>query len=162
MKMHIPISFAKEDDFRCAAALRSAALGARLNAYAPYSKYMVGAAILSASGRIFTGCNVESADYDGTHAEEAALVRMVGDGERSPVRIMVFGGLEGAQKLVSVPPCGKCRQKLYEFASLSDIDLRILVDDARGSLDYVLLLSELLRAAFGPADIGVDLKKYRR
>lgn len=142
--------------------LLNAAGQTRRSAYAPYSKYMVGAAILTSRGEIYTGSNVESADYDGTHAEEAALAYMVGGGTRSPVMLAVLGGLEGSAEGV-VMPCGKCRQKLFEFSSLSGYDMDIVVWNGEGGgAPRLLKLSELLPYAFGPADIGVDLKKYRR
>lgn len=138
-----------------------AALRAQAQAYAPYSKFMVGAAILTKKGDVYAGCNVESADYDGTHAEESALCAMVMGGERSPIAIVVFGALEGQEPAI-VQPCGKCRQKLVEFAKLSGIDLlvahRLLLDRSFTTRP----LSVTLLDAFGPDDIGIDLDKYRR
>lgn len=151
-----------EQDLSRAVELFAAARAVRLRAYEPYSKYMVGAAILTAGGRIHVGCNVESADYDGTHAEEAALAAMIAAGERIPSLLVVFGGLEDNIDPSSAPPCGKCRQKLMEFSSLSGRDLRILVRDPESAEWRVALLSELLPSSFGPANIGVDLAKYRR
>lgn len=150
------------DDLARMEELLDAARHVRLQAYEPYSKYQVGAAILTASGRIFTGCNVEAADYDGTHAEESALAAMVAGGDRSPVLLAVFGGLEGDPDPSSAPPCGKCRQKLMEFSSLSGRDLRIFVRDPAGGEWRIALLSQMLPWSFGPANIGVDLGKYRR
>jgi cytidine deaminase len=137
------------------------ALAVRLNAYAPYSKYLVGSAVLTERGTIYVGCNVESADYDGTHAEEAALAAMVAAGERSPVTLIVFGALEGQEPAI-VMPCGKCRQKLVEFSSLSGHDLEVIVGPRATRPYRRTSLSALLPESFGPADIGVDLKKYRR
>lgn len=150
------------DDLKRMDELLEAARNVRLRAYAPYSRYMVGAAILTAGGAVYAGCNVESADYDGTHAEEAALAAMVAAGERSPVRLAVFGGLEGNLDPSCAPPCGKCRQKLMEFSSLSGVDLRIFVREQNGGVWRIMLLSELLPSSFGPANIGVDLGRYRR
>lgn len=94
-------------------ALVAEAQAARANAYAPYSKYQVGAAVLTASGRIYRGCNVENASYGLTLcAERSALAQMVAAGEREPVAIaIVTEGLEPG------PPCGLCRQMMAEFAS---------------------------------------------
>lgn len=149
-----------------------AALAVRKQAYAPYSKYQVGAAILAASGRIYVGCNVECADYDGTHAEEAALAAMVAAGERTPLAVLVYGGLEDAivtPQDARTPPCGKCRQKLLEFASLSGYDLGVArwnepIDegDTYDLFFELVPISKVLPEAFGPANIGVDLAKYRR
>ena len=158
MKLHLPT----QSDLHIMDRLLDAAREVRRNAYAPYSKYQVGAAILTAGGSIFTGCNVEAADYDGTHAEESALAAMVGAGKRSPVLLAVFGGLEGVEHPSSAPPCGKCRQKLMEFSSLSGEDLRIFVREPETGEWRVALLSELLPSSFGPSNIGVDLVKYRR
>jgi cytidine deaminase len=141
--------------------LARAALEVRERAYAPYSKYQVGAAILTASGNLYAGCNVEAADYDGTHAEESALASMVSHGDRSPVMLAVVGALEGQEASLALTPCGKCRQKLMEFASLSGYDLDVVVLAEEGGL-RLAKLSELLPSAFGPANIGVDLLKYRR
>lgn len=133
----------------------------RENAYAPYSNYLVGCAIF-AINRIYSGCNVECADYDGTHAEEAALATMVADGVYCPRLVVVVGGLRGAEDFLSAaPPCGKCRQKLYEFASLNGNEL-MFVDLAGADFYRLVNISKLLPRAFGPANIGVDLEKHRR
>jgi cytidine deaminase len=138
-----------------------AAIEVRERAYAPYSRFQVGAAILTASGNLYAGCNVEAADYDGTHAEESALAAMVSHGERSPLMLAVAGNLEGQEASLALTPCGKCRQKLMEFASLSGYDLDIVVLAEEGGF-RLTKLSELLPAAFGPGNIGIDLLKYRR
>lgn len=140
-----------------------AAEAVRLNAYAPYSRFMVGTAILVADGRIFAGCNVESAAYDGTHAEESALAHMVAAGTRSPRAYVTTGGHEQeAPRLIS--SCGKCRQQMMEFASLSGVDPVIFMpgDPAVGVRH--MHLSELLPEAFGPADLfdPAHLAPYRR
>jgi cytidine deaminase len=141
--------------------MRRAAMEVRENAYAPYSKYKVGAAILTADNRLYTGCNVETANYDCTHGEESALAAMVADGNRSPKYLLVVGGLEGADHVSSAAPCGKCRQRLMEFASLSGYDLTIFV--VKGIHEYgKVRISELLPDSFGPADVGVDLNRYKR
>lgn len=132
----------------------------RDNAYAPYSNYLVGCAIF-AINRTYSGCNVECADYDGTHAEEAALAAMVADGVYSPRLVVVVGGIGGAENLSATLPCGKCRQKLYEFASLNGEE-SMFVDLAGADFYRLVPISRLLPRAFGPADIGVDLSKYRR
>jgi cytidine deaminase len=81
-------------------------------AYAPYSNYRVGAALLSRSGKIFVGCNVENATYGATIcAERSAVVQMVAAGERDVVAVAVFS--DGAPLAM---PCGICRQVLVEFA----------------------------------------------
>lgn len=141
-------------------ALREAAEKVLRQAYAPYSKLQVGAAILTARGQIYAGCNVECADFDGTHAEESTLSAMVAAGDRSPVLLVVLGKLEEEPESKFLVPCGKCRQKLKEFSSLSRHDLSIFTNDM--DKPHVVLLSDLLPRSFGPADIGVNLAQYRR
>lgn len=132
----------------------------RENAYAPYSKFLVGCAIFAVN-KIYSGCNVECVDHDGTHAEEAALADMVKDGVYAPRLVVVVGGLRGAEDLSACPPCGKCRQKLYEFASLNGREF-MFVDLAGADFYRLIEVSKLLPRAFGPASIGIDLAKYRR
>lgn len=121
------------------------AVAARERAYAPYSGYRVGAALLGAGGAVFTGVNVENASYPvGLCAERAAVAAAVAGGERRfvAVAVVVEGPLPGA-------PCGLCRQTLYEFAP----GLRVImatVDGARRTAT----LSDLLPDAFGPAHLG--------
>jgi cytidine deaminase len=92
--------------------LLEAALGARANAYVPYSKFKVGAAIRCADGRIFAGCNVENVAYpEGTCAEAGAIATMVAAGGVSVLEVLVV-----ADSPLPVTPCGGCRQKLAEFA----------------------------------------------
>lgn len=120
-------------------ALLQAAVAAAGQAYAPYSRFAVGAALLTTSGEIFCGCNVENASYGLTIcAERVAVFRAVAEGARH------FQALA-----LSVPgagsPCGACRQVLHEFAP----DLEILLGDEKGRLHHKLSLPELLPAAFG-------------
>ena len=84
-------------------------------AYAPYSGFSVGAAILADDGNIYAGCNVENAAYpQGTCAEAGAIAAMCAAGEREIARVMVVGSGERP-----VPPCGGCRQRLAEFEQIS-------------------------------------------
>jgi cytidine deaminase len=95
------------------APLITAATEARERAYAPYSNYRVGAALRTASGAIFTGCNVENASYGlALCAERAAVAAMIASGERTPSAIVV---VTGGDELGS--PCGLCRQTLVEFST---------------------------------------------
>lgn len=119
------------------------ALAVRARAYAPYSHYQVGAALLAASGRIYTGVNVENAAYPtGLCAERTAAAKAVCEGDREFTRLVVAtpnGGM----------PCGVCRQFLAEFG----LDVVILTVDANGTLGQRLPLRALLPAAFGPAQL---------
>lgn len=120
------------------------AIEARQRAYAPYSNYRVGAATLTASGKFFTGCNVENAAYPTSLcAERVAVFKAVSEGEREFIAIAVVSGNAGT-------PCGACRQVLAEFG----LDTRVLVADAGGNLKQETSLSELLPGAFGPGDLG--------
>ena len=91
--------------------LLNAARDVRERAYAPYSKFKVGAAVRGASGQIYAGCNVENVAYpEGTCAEAGAIALMVASGETELVEVAVI-----ADSPSPVPPCGGCRQKLAEF-----------------------------------------------
>lgn len=113
------------------------------NAYAPYSRYRVGACILAADGRMFCGCNVENASYGLTIcAERGAVMAAVASGARAFERIAIVS--EG-----SLPwPCGACRQVLREFAP----DIEVLVQDGGGNIRRATL-SELLPMSFGPESL---------
>lgn len=115
---------------------------ARERAYAPYSQYRVGAALLSRSGRVYTGCNVENAVYPLTLcAERVALVKAVSEGEREFVAIAVVTANGGA-------PCGACRQTLAEFG----LNIRVLIATPE-QLVAEKRLADLLPDAFGPSDL---------
>ena len=125
--------------------LVDAACKARQSAYAPYSKFKVGAAILSNSGKIYTGCNVENSSFGGTCcAERVALYNGVSQGERSFLAIAVVIGGEGFAS-----PCGICRQVLAEFGA----DMRVLMGNTSGeynvkSLDLLLPHAFLLNEKY--------------
>ena len=93
------------------------AAAVRANAYAPYSRYRVGAALFTQRGKIFSGCNVENSTYGATIcAERAAVTAMVAAGEKNPVACVV---VTGGEKPAS--PCGICRQVLFEFSEELEI-----------------------------------------
>ena len=99
--------------------LVSAALNARQNAHTPFSKFKVGAAVEDDSGRVYTGCNIENATYGLTMcAERVAIFKAVSEGARRFVRVAVVADTD---KLT--PPCGACRQILWEFCGDVDIVL---------------------------------------
>ena len=89
------------------------AIEVRKNAYAPYSNFLVGAAIKTKNGSVFSGCNVENAAYpEGTCAEAGAIAAMIASGEREIIEVVV-----AADSQTPVTPCGGCRQKLAEFSN---------------------------------------------
>jgi cytidine deaminase len=116
---------------------------ARQQAYAPYSKYPVGAALLTDSGELFTGCNVENASYGLTIcAERNAVFAAVAAGHHRFEKIALSLADGGT-------PCGACRQVLNEFSP----ELLILLGDENGNLQGSRTLRELLPDAFGPANL---------
>jgi cytidine deaminase len=119
------------------------ALEARKRAYAPYSNYPVGAALLTASGQIYDGVNIENAAYPTTMcAERVAVFKAVSAGERdfSAIAVVTLNG---------GTPCGSCRQVLSEFG----LDTRVLIADEGGRVLQETSLGELLPGAFGPKDL---------
>ena len=126
--------------------LAAAAASARTKAYAPYSHFSVGAAILGIDGHIYTGCNIENAAYpEGTCAEAGAVAHMVMAGVTTIAEIAVVGGPEGGAEILC-PPCGGCRQKLREFGGLS---AKVHLRDTDGAI-RTLTVEALLPVSFGP------------
>ena len=127
--------------------LTAAALAARAVAYAPYSRFTVGAALRTPDGAIHAGCNVENAAYpEGTCAEAGAIAAMALAGGRRIAELVVAGG-GGAP----CTPCGGCRQKLREFGGP---ELVIRIVDAAGQTLLHTSLAELLPHSFGPDNLA--------
>jgi cytidine deaminase len=123
-------------------ALFDAAKAAQSRAYAPYSRFHVGAALRTPSGAVFSGCNVENAAYpQGACAEAGAIGAMALAGERAIAEILVIGDGEGL-----CTPCGGCRQRIREFAAA---DTPIHIAGPHG-LRATFSLAELLPHSFGP------------
>jgi cytidine deaminase len=121
-------------------ALIDLAMEARRRAYAPYSKYQVGAALRTKSGRTFTGCNVENAAYPtGMCAERVAVFKAVSEGERD-FEVLAVATSNGGS------PCGGCRQVLAEFG----LDTLVLIADGQGQLVQETTVAGLLPGAFTP------------
>lgn len=119
------------------------AVAARARAYAPYSNYHVGAALLAESGIVYDGVNVENAVYPaGICAERTALVKAVSEGERK-FRAIAIATKDGGS------PCGVCRQMLSEFG----LDLIVLIADGDGEVALEATLRDLLPRAFGPHNL---------
>ena len=132
-------------------ALIDQAFSVRAGAYAPYSGMAVGAALLAADGRVFSGCNMENAAYAPTLcAERAAFAQAVTAGCRDFLALAIAGGPQGAATLPAYFwPCGVCRQVMAEFCGP---DFRVIA--ARSKADFqIRLLSQLLPEAFGPASL---------
>ena len=125
--------------------LLAAARDATENAYVPYSEYEVGAALLTADGEVFTGCNIENANYSNSlHAEEVAVGKAVAAGHDAFQKLVVTSGERDA-----VTPCGMCRQTLAEFC---DDDVPVLCDDGDGFERYTI--GELIPDTISPATLG--------
>ncbi len=127
--------------------IAAAAVAARAAAYAPYSRFAVGAAIRTTEGAIHAGCNVENAAYpEGTCAEAGAIAAMALAGGRR-IAELVVAGPPGAL----CTPCGGCRQKLREFGAATTI---IRVVGPAGNVLLATTLADLLPHSFGPETLG--------
>ena len=123
--------------------LLDVARAVRENAYAPYSRFKVGAAIRGASGAVYAGCNVENVAYpEGTCAEAGAIAAMVAAGETRIAEVLVI-----ADSPEPVPPCGGCRQKIAEFAAQ---DVRVTLCTTDGG-EKVMTVADLLPGVFSAA-----------
>ena len=124
--------------------LMEAAKQARENAHAPYSNFRVGAALRSASGRIFGGCNVENATYGLTMcAERVAIFKAVSEGEHGFSAIAVVTDTE-----VLTPPCGACRQLIWEFCG----DIPVSMANLKGKIE-VMQMRELFPRPFDDSNL---------
>ncbi|AQR72672.1 cytidine deaminase [Sphingomonas sp. LM7] len=137
--------------------LIEAARKAAQNAYAPYSNFAVGAAVLLSDGSIVTGANFENASYGlSLCAETVALASVSAQGRFADVvAIGVIGGRIGHADTDPISPCGRCRQVINEAAQVGGRDLSIYCSGATGDEVAEHKLSELLPHAFGPADLGL-------
>lgn len=126
------------------------AIGAMKKAYAPYSNYFVGAALLTSDGKVYTGCNIENSAYSPTNcAERTAFFKAVSEGERSFSAIAVVGGPSGDIRGFAAP-CGVCRQVMAEFCDVKTFDI-VLFDGAKIE---TFKLEELLPLSFGADDLA--------
>jgi len=122
--------------------LLDAARRVRANAYAPYSGFHVGAALIDETGAVYVGCNVENAAYpEGFCAEAGAIGAMVAGGGK---RIVAIAAVGGTDEIVPCTPCGGCRQRILEFA---DKNTQIILVGDKGAIDC-LTIDELLPSAF--------------
>ncbi len=125
---------------------------ARKKAYAPYSHFAVGAAIETAEGKLFTGCNIENAAYTPTScAERTAIFKAVSEGYRQFKKIAIVGGYPDRETSDYCPPCGVCRQVMEEFCDPDSF--RVLL--AKSPKEYKsYLLRELLPTGFSPEHLS--------
>ena len=126
------------------------ALQARQKAVAPYSNFLVGAALLAKNGTVYTGCNIENAAFSPTNcAERTALFKAVSEGVTEFTDIAVVGARRGEINELVSAPCGVCRQALFEFCGP---ELNVIM--AKTPDDYIeMSLGELLPLGFGPRNV---------
>ena len=118
-------------------------------AYVPYSGFKVGAALLTESGKIYTGCNIENAAYTPTNcAERTAFFKAVSEGVKEFDAICIVGGKDGVLTEYA-PPCGVCRQVMMEFCDPDHFE--VILGDGENDITY--LLRDLLPKGFGPENI---------
>lgn len=131
--------------------MHTLATNAMLKAYTPYSNFKVGACILTPSGNLYAGCNIENASYPcGSCAENAAISAMIMAGEHQIKEILVIGGLNGKPNQQLTTPCGQCRQKINEF---SKQDCIVHIANSTNIL-LTIPLNKLLTYAFGPNNLN--------
>ena len=126
------------------------AKAAREFSYSPYSGYMVGAALLTAEGEIYTGCNVENAAYGPSNcAERTAIFKAVSEGKKEFTAIAIVGGKKGSNGDYAAP-CGVCRQVMMEFCKPDEMQVIV----AKSTKEYkVFTLAQLLPEGFGAANL---------
>lgn len=143
--------------------LLEAARVAMEGAYNPYSKFFVGAALRSMKGEIISGSNFENASYSvAVCAERSAIVRASAMGHKTFSRIAVIGRGAGAPLKTIVSPCGVCRQMLMECAQLSNKNIEVIMSSSDMKSVVISTIRELLPLGFGPHNLGIDLRRYRR
>lgn len=128
--------------------LMETAQSARAASYSPYSRFRVGAALLTKSGKVYTGCNIENASYTPTNcAERTAIFKAVSEGERDFAAMAIIGGREGETSPFCAP-CGVCRQVIAEFC---DNDFKIILGNEENFKVYTL--GEILPFSFTKSDL---------
>ncbi len=133
------------------------ALEARNNSYSPYSNFLVGAALLTTSDKLFLGCNIENAGYSPTNcAERTAFFKAVSEGERDFSSIAIVGFAKDATQRGFAYPCGVCRQVMMEFCNPKSF--RIIVASSEDNYK-IYTLEQLLPHGFGPQDLEPNILK---
>ena len=124
---------------------------ARKMSYSPYSHFQVGAALLTESGKIYYGCNIENAGYSSTNcAERTAFFKAVSEGETHFKKIAIVGGKENETPDTPCMPCGVCRQVMMEFCDPKTF--QIVIEDKKEGYK-IFTLEELLPFGFGPENL---------
>ena len=124
---------------------------ARLKAYTPYSNFKVGAALLTKSGKVYLGCNIENATYTPTNcAERTAFFKAVSEGEREFEKIAIVGAKDGEDANEMCAPCGVCRQVMMEFCDPKEF--QIILANGENTC-RVMTLEELLPCGFSSSNL---------
>lgn len=132
-------------------------------AYNPYSGFCVGATLLTKNNKIITGANVENAAYGSSIcAERSAIVRANAEGHRMFKAVAVIARGKDFDTTEITAPCGECRQVLNEFAQVSEYDLDVILSTSQKDKIEIWKISELLPLAFGPKDLGIDVRTYQK
>ena len=131
------------------------AIGQLAFSYVPYSGFRVGASLLTESGKIYTGCNIENASYTPTNcAERTAFFKAVSEGERKFKAICVVGGADGVLTEYA-EPCGVCRQVMMEFCDPDTFQIILATDREQYE---IFTLKEMLPMGFGPKNLAAEVR----
>ena len=131
------------------------AIGQLAFSYVPYSGFRVGASLLTESGKIYTGCNIENASYTPTNcAERTAFFKAVSEGERKFKAICVVGGADGVLTAYA-QPCGVCRQVMMEFCDPDTFQIILATDREQ---DEIFTRKEMLPMGFGPKNLAAEVR----
>lgn len=143
--------------------LLAAAEKAMEQAYNPYSKFYVGAALRTQGGLVFPGCNVENAAYGPTIcAERSAIVSAVSAGHTAYCSIAIIARGEQFKTKQVTGPCGPCRQMLFEAMQVGESDIEVILSTTDKDKIVVTSAKRLLPWGFGPKDLNVDVSTYRK
>ncbi len=135
--------------------LLDAATEAMMDAYCPYSKFSVGAVILTSRNNIYRGANIENLAYGSTIcAERSAICHANAHGERDYLYVAIIAKNGSSSSIEVVAPCGACRQMLYEFAKLSERDTKIIMSNTKRSKVVMASINELLPLGSGSPELA--------
>lgn len=128
------------------------AMEARKKSYSPYSNWQVGAALLTKDGKVYQGCNIESASYTPTNcAERTAFFKAISEGVYGFSKIAIVGGFKDSDELQICAPCGVCRQVMMEFCDPKTFE--IILGATKEEDTVVMTLEEMLPYGFGPSKL---------